>query len=94
MTPPRSLAHGRLRTPRAAAVAGILFSGLMIAAFLLFLSAVLRDSREHGSWLVASQWVDWTFIVFPVWALLISVYLLVTSLRQEAGGRRTARSVP
>jgi hypothetical protein len=25
---------------------------------------------------------------------LISVYLLVTSLRQDAGGRRTASSVP
>jgi hypothetical protein len=44
--------------------------------------------------LFASQWVDWSFLVFPVWALLISVYLLVTSLRQDAGGRRTASSVP
>ena len=231
MTPmmsPTLLTRGRLRTPRAAAVAGILFSGLLIAAFLLFLSAVPRDSLEHGTWLVAgldrvvlainlmpfagvaflwfigvvrdrlaeaedrlfatvflgsgliflvlmfvatavfgaivlvhaahpealrdspafalarafaytlvnvyairmagvfmlitstialrtafiarwmaapgfamglfllfaSQWVDWSFIVFPVWALLISVYLLVTSLRQDAGGRRTASSVP
>ena len=228
MTPPTLLTRGRLRTPRAAAVAGILFSGLLIAAFLLFLSAVPRDSLEHGTWLTtgldrvvlainlipfagvaflwfigvvrdrlaeaedrlfatvflgsgllflalmfvatavfgaivlvhaahpealrdspafalsrafaytlvnvyairmagvfmlitstialrtafiarwmaapgfamglfllfASQWVDWSFLVFPVWALLLSVYLLVTSLRQEAGGRRTARSVP
>ena len=228
MTQPTSLTRGRLRTPRAAAIAGILFSGLLIAAFLLFLSAVPRDSLEHGTWLAtgldrvvlainlipfagvaflwfigvvrdrlaeaedrlfatvflgsgliflvlmfvatavfgaivlvhaahpealrdspafalarafaytlvnvyairmagvfmlitstialrtafiarwmaapgfamglfllfASQWVDWSFIVFPVWALLISVYLLVTSLRQDAGGRRTASSVP
>jgi len=228
MTEPGSLTRGRLRTPRAAAVAGILFSGLLIAAFLLFLSAVPRDSLEHGTWLTtgldrvvlainlipfagvaflwfigvvrdrlaeaedrlfatvflgsgllflvlmfvatsvfgaivlvhaahpealrdspafalarafaytlvnvyairmagvfmlitstialrtafiarwmaapgfamglfllfASQWVDWSFLVFPVWALLISVYLLVTSLRQDAGGRRTASSVP
>jgi MFS family permease len=228
MTQPTSLTRGRLRTPRAAAIAGILFSGLLIAAFLLFLSAVPRDSLEHGTWLAtgldrvvlainlipfagvaflwfigvvrdrlaeaedrlfatvflgsgliflvlmfvatavfgaivlvhaahpealrdspafalarafaytlvnvyairmagvfmlitstialrtafiarwmaapgfamglfllfASQWVDWSFIVFPVWALLISVYLLVTSLAQEADGRRKARSVP
>lgn len=228
LTPPTLLTRGRLRTPRAAAVAGILFSGLLIAAFLLFLSAVPRDSREHGTWLVAgldrvvlainlmpfagvaflwfigvvrdrlaeaedrlfatvflgsgllflalmfvatavfgaivivhagqpealrdspafafarafaytlvnvyairmagmfmlvtstialrtafvarwlavpgfamglfllfaSQWVDWSFIVFPLWALLISVYLLVTSLAQDADGRRKARSVP
>jgi len=51
MTPPVPLTRGRLRTPRAAAVAGILFSGLLIAAFLLFLSAVPRDSLEHGTWL-------------------------------------------
>ena len=51
MTPPASLTRGRLRTPRAAAVAGILFSGLLIAALLLFLSAVPRDSLEHGTWL-------------------------------------------
>lgn len=228
MTQPTSLTRGRLRTPRAAAIAGILFSGLLIAAFLLFLSAVPRDSLEHGTWLAtgldrvvlainlipfagvaflwfigvvrdrlaeaedrlfatvflgsgliflvlmfvatavfgaivlvhaahpealrdspafalarafaytlvnvyairmagvfmlitstialrtafiarwmaapgfamglfllfASQWVDWSFLVFPVWALLISVYLLVTSLAQEADGRRKARSVP
>lgn len=43
--------RGRLRTPRAAAIAGILFSGLLIAAFLLFLSAAPRDSLEHGAWL-------------------------------------------
>lgn len=228
MTPPTLLTRGRMRTPRAAAVAGILFSGLLIAAFLLFLSAVPRDSREHGTWLVtgldrvvlainlmpfagvaflwfigvvrdrlaeaedrlfatvflgsgllflammfaatavfgaivivhagqpeglrdspafafarafaytlvnvyairmagifmfitstialrtafvarwlavpgfamglfllfASPWVDWSFIVFPLWALLISVYLLVTSFGQDADGRRKATSVP
>jgi hypothetical protein len=228
MTPPTLLTRGRLRTPRAAAVAGILFSGLLIAAFLLFLSAVPRDSLEHGTWLVAgldrvvlainlmpfagvaflwfigvvrdrlaeaedrlfatvflgsgllllvlmfvatavfgaivivhaahpealrdspafafarafaytlvnvyairmagvfmlvtstialrtafvarwlavpgfamglfllftSPWVDWSFIVFPVWALLISVYLLITSLAREADGRRKTTGDP
>jgi hypothetical protein len=228
MTEPKSLTRGRLRTPRAAAVAGILFSGLLIAAFLLFLSVVPRDSVEHGTWLAtgldrvvlainlipfagvaflwfigvvrdrladaedrlfatvflgsgllflammfvatavfgaivlvhaahpealrdsptftlarafaytlvnvyairmagvfmlitstialrtafiarwmaapgfamglfllfASQWVDWSFLVFPAWALLISVYLLITSLAQDADGRRKATSVP
>ena len=32
--------------------------------------------------LFASQWVDWSFIVFPIWALLISVYILVTNMKQ------------
>lgn len=228
MTGSTTLTRGRLRTPRAAAVAGILFSGLLTLAFLLFLSAVPRDSLEHGMWLTtgldrvvlainlipfagvaflwfigvvrdrvaeaedrlfatvflgsgllflamlfaatavfgaivlvhaahpealrdspafalarafaytlvnvyairmagvfmlitstialrtafiarwmaapgfamglfllfASQWFDWSFLVFPLWALLLSVYLLVTSLAQDAEGRRTARSVP
>jgi hypothetical protein len=41
----------RLRTPRAAAIAGILFSGLLIAAMLLFLSAVPKDALDQGAWL-------------------------------------------
>lgn len=32
--------------------------------------------------LFASPWVDWSFIVFPIWAFLISVYILVTNMRQ------------
>ncbi len=43
----------RLRTPRAAAVAGILFSGLLIAVLLLFLSAVPKDALDRGAWLSA-----------------------------------------
>jgi hypothetical protein len=48
------LTNKRLRTPRAAAIAGILFSGLLIALLLLFLSAVPRDALEQGAWLSAS----------------------------------------
>lgn len=40
--------------------------GFVMALFLLF----------------ASQWVDWSFIVFPAWALLISVYILITNLHR------------
>ena len=47
------LTAGRLRTPRAAAIAGILFSGLLIAAMLVFLSAVPRDPLDQGAWLSA-----------------------------------------
>jgi len=43
----------RLRTPRAAAIAGILFSGLLIALLLLFLSAVPREALDQGAWLSA-----------------------------------------
>ncbi|MGE0580410.1 MAG: hypothetical protein AB7O82_37690, partial [Reyranella sp.] len=40
--------------------------GFVMALFLLF----------------ASQWVDWSFIVFPAWALLISVYILIANLHR------------
>lgn len=53
MARPAPLTRDRMRTPRAAAVAGILFSGLLGASFLLFLSAVPRDSLDHGTWLAA-----------------------------------------
>lgn len=47
------LTNKRLRTPRAAAIAGILFSGLLIAVLLLFLSTVPKDSLDRGAWLSA-----------------------------------------
>ena len=41
----------RLRTPRAAAIAGLLFSVLLLVAFLLLRMAVPADPRETGAWL-------------------------------------------
>ena len=46
-----ALTGKRLRTPRAAAIAGILFSCLLIAILLLFLSSVPRDALDQGAWL-------------------------------------------
>jgi hypothetical protein len=40
-----------LRAPRAAAVAGILFSLLLLAAIVLMRTAVPNDPREAGAWL-------------------------------------------
>jgi len=51
---PPPLTAKRLRTPRAAAIAGILFSGLLVAIMLLFLSSVPRDALDQGAWLSAS----------------------------------------
>lgn len=34
--------------------------------------------------LSASQWFDWSFIVVPVWAMLISVYILISNLHRTA----------
>jgi hypothetical protein len=43
--------RSRLKTPRAAAVAGILFSILLIAIFWLFRYSVPADPLEPGTWL-------------------------------------------
>ena len=45
------LIRGRLKTPRAAAIAGILFSVLLIAGLLLFRLSVPADPLEAGTWL-------------------------------------------
>ena len=44
----------QLRTPRAAAVAGLLFAALLIAVLTLFLSSVPKDPLEKGAWLSVS----------------------------------------
>lgn len=49
------LIRGRLKTPRAAAIAGILFSVLLIAGLLLFRLSVPADPLEAGAWLKTSS---------------------------------------
>ena len=49
------LIRARLKTPRAAAVAGILFSVLLIAGLLLFRLSVRADPLEAGGWLKTSS---------------------------------------
>jgi len=46
-----ALTTARLRTPNAAAIAGLLFSVLLTAAFWLLRSAVPADREEPGEWL-------------------------------------------
>jgi len=50
-----ALIRAQLKTPRAAAVAGILFSVLLIAGLLLFQLSVRADPRETGAWLKTSS---------------------------------------
>lgn len=45
-----------LKTPRAAAVAGILFSVLLISAILLVLQTLRLHPRDPGDWLGAQSW--------------------------------------
>lgn len=50
--PPRTtLVHAGLRTPRAAAIAGILFSVLFMCSLWLFWRSLPVDPRETGLWL-------------------------------------------
>ena len=51
MTDQRTLTRAGLKTPRAAAIAGILFSALLITVFWLLRSAVPADPQEPGAWL-------------------------------------------
>jgi len=54
MTQNALLTRTNLRTPRAAAIAGILFSVLAVAAFWLLWTSVPADPHEPGSWLGTS----------------------------------------
>lgn len=49
-----SLTRARLRAPKAAAIAGIVFSVLLIISFVLILKSVPADSREGGAWLATN----------------------------------------
>jgi len=51
MSRDRPLTGAKLRTPKAAAVAGMLFSLLLISAFWLMWISVPADPQEPGSWL-------------------------------------------
>ncbi len=50
-----ALTKAGLRTPRAAAVAGLLFSFLLLTAFVLLRLSVPADPQEPGSWLHANS---------------------------------------
>ena len=49
------LIHERLKAPRSAAIAGILFSVLLIAGLFLFRLSVRADPLEAGAWLKTSS---------------------------------------
>lgn len=53
--PTKALPRANLRTPKAAALAGMLFSILLIAAFGLLRISVPADPQEPGSWLHANS---------------------------------------
>lgn len=55
MQPPHH-APGGLKTPKAAAVAGILFSVLLLSALVLVLQTLRLHPRDPGDWVGAQAW--------------------------------------
>jgi len=47
-----ALTHAQLKTPKAAAIAGIVFSLLLFAIFWLLRRSIPADPLERGAWLV------------------------------------------
>jgi hypothetical protein len=66
----------------------------MAAVFMLITSTIAVRTAFVARWmaapgfamalflLFAGQWFDWSFVVFPLWALLISVYILVANFER------------
>src|ERR1700750_878833 len=63
----RTVTRATLRTPKAAAIAGLVFSVLLIAIFLALHLVVPADPREPGAWLVShAKLVAWAVNLVPV----------------------------
>ncbi|CAM5212559.1 putative protein OS=Bosea thiooxidans OX=53254 GN=SAMN05660750_03402 PE=4 SV=1 [Bosea thiooxidans] len=54
--PPPQHASDELKTPRAAAVAGILFSVLLLSALVLVLQTLRLHPQDPGDWVGAQSW--------------------------------------
>ena len=72
----------RLHAPRAAAIAGILFSVLLIASIVLLRLAVPPDPLDAGAWLATRA--DTVAL-----SLLISLYILIDHARPKTAKRGT-----
>ena len=128
MQPEKTLLANRLRAPRAAAIAGILFAVLLLTSFWLLRRSIPADPLEAGAWLqtnantvalalnlvpfagiaflwfigvlrdrlgerevrffatvfLGSRYIEGILMVFPLWVLLISLYILIDNLRQPS----------
>ena len=66
MEPKETLTNDRLKTPRAAAVAGIVFSVLFIISLVLIRVAVPADPQDAGTWLARDlKTVAFAIYLFP-----------------------------
>ncbi len=82
--PADNLVQARLKTPRAAAIAGIVFSVLFIAAFSMLRISVPSDPGEPGEWLRTSTgMVDFALNLLPFAG--IAFLWFVGALRDRLG---------
>ena len=82
--PNDKLVRSRLKTPRAAAIAGIVFSVLFIAAFTMLRISVPSDPTEPGEWLkTSSTLVGFALNLFPFAG--IAFLWFVGALRDRLG---------
>ena len=65
MQPNKTLTHDSLKTPRAAAVAGIVFSVLFIISLVLIRTTVSADPQDAGTWLAR----DLKTVAFAIYLL-------------------------
>ena len=82
--PSDKLVRARLKTPRAAAIAGIVFSVLFVAAFTMLRISVPSDPTEPGEWLkTSSSLVGFALNLFPFAG--IAFLWFVGALRDRLG---------
>lgn len=81
-----SSSHSELKTPKAAAIAGIVFSVLLIAIIFLFRSAVPASPLEPGAWLTSDIGaVSFALNLFPFAGIAFLWFIGV--LRDRLGAR-------
>jgi hypothetical protein len=78
----------------------------MAGVFMISLSAVIFRTGIAPRWiailgfvlalilLVGSYYISWSFIVLPVWVLLISTYILIDNYRSPASGHQSEPGAP
>lgn len=81
-----SLVRARLRTPRAAAIAGIVFSVLLISTLWLIRLSIPSDPREMGAWVETSSGrVGFALSLVPIAG--VAFLWFVGVLRDRLGAR-------
>jgi hypothetical protein len=86
MEPRKTLTHDQLKTPRAAAIAGIAFSLFFITSLVLIRTTVPADPQDPGTWLASDlKSVAFAIYLFPFTGIAFLWFIGV--LRDRMGGQ-------